>query len=97
MTSAALFYLLSATLAVSALFLLVELVGRIGVEGQPRLEDVDVAADGRLSFAPPRSRPGDAFVVRAEMDLAVALSACPCSNCNGGAPARPVAFEVLPG
>ncbi len=33
-TSAALFYLVSATLAVSALFLLVELVGRIGADAQ---------------------------------------------------------------
>jgi multicomponent K+:H+ antiporter subunit D len=41
-TSAALFYMLSATLAVSALFLLVELVGRIGRDGQQRLPDVDV-------------------------------------------------------
>ena len=41
-TSAALFYMLSATLAVSALFLLVELVGRIGTEGQQQRSDVDV-------------------------------------------------------
>jgi len=41
-TSAALFYMVSATLAVSALFLLVELVGRIGPDGQPRLSDVHV-------------------------------------------------------
>lgn len=57
--------------------------------------NVAIDADGRLSFAPPRSRAGDAFVVRAEMDLAVALSACPASTCNGGAPPRPIAFEVL--
>jgi multicomponent K+:H+ antiporter subunit D len=43
-TSAALFYMLSATLAVSALFLLVELVERIGATGQPRPRDVDVPA-----------------------------------------------------
>jgi multicomponent K+:H+ antiporter subunit D len=42
MTAAALFYLVSATLAVSALFLLVELLGRIGTEGQPLLPDVDI-------------------------------------------------------
>jgi uncharacterized protein len=59
--------------------------------------NVEVAADGRLSFAPPRSRAGDAIVLRAEMDLAVAVSACPTSTCNGGAPPRPLAFEVLPG
>ena len=57
--------------------------------------NVDVTADGRLVFAPPRSRAGDSIVLRAEMDLAIALSACPASTCNGGAPPRPVAFEVL--
>ena len=56
---------------------------------------VDVAADGRLVFSPPRSRAGDSIVLRAEMDLAVAVSACPASTCNGGAPPRPVAFEIL--
>lgn len=39
-TSAALFYMLSATLAVGALFLLVELIERIGVSGRPILRDV---------------------------------------------------------
>jgi len=57
--------------------------------------NVDVRADGHLVFAPPRSRAGDAFVVRAEMDLAVAVSACPASTCNGGAPPRSLAFEIL--
>ena len=57
--------------------------------------NVDVRPDGQLVFAPPRSRAGDALVVRAEMDLAVAVSACPASTCNGGAPPRPLAFEVL--
>ncbi|MET0556640.1 MAG: urea carboxylase-associated family protein, partial [Vicinamibacteria bacterium] len=57
---------------------------------------VDVAEGGRLVFAPPRSRAGDSMVLRAEMDLAIALTACPTSSCNGGAPARPIAFEVLP-
>jgi len=57
--------------------------------------NVDVRADGHLVFAPPQSRPGDSFVVRAEMDLAIAVSACPASTCNGGAPPRPLAFEIL--
>src|SRR5215510_13979601 len=35
--------------------------------------NVDVRPDGHLVFAPPRSRAGDALVVRAEMDLAVAV------------------------
>lgn len=41
-TSAALYYMVSATIAVSALFLIVELIERIGHDGQPRLQDVDV-------------------------------------------------------
>jgi multicomponent K+:H+ antiporter subunit D len=41
-TSAALFYLISATLAASALFLLVELVERRGSEGHVPLPDVDL-------------------------------------------------------
>jgi uncharacterized protein len=56
---------------------------------------VDVGEGGRLVFAPPRSRAGDSMVLRAEMDLAIALTACPTSNCNGGAPARAIAFEIL--
>jgi uncharacterized protein YcgI (DUF1989 family) len=56
----------------------------------------DVAEDGRLAINPPLSRAGDAIVFRAEMDLVVALSSCPASTCNGGAPPRPLAFEVLP-
>ncbi|MBC8026986.1 MAG: urea carboxylase-associated family protein, partial [Steroidobacteraceae bacterium] len=54
--------------------------------------NVNIGADGKLSFSPPPSRPGDYFEVRAEMDLAIALSACPASTCNGGAPPRPLAY-----
>jgi uncharacterized protein len=57
---------------------------------------VDVAADGKLLFSPPQSRAGDSVVFRAEMDLAVAISSCPASTCNAGAPARPLAFEIIP-
>jgi uncharacterized protein YcgI (DUF1989 family) len=35
------------------------------------------AADGRLEFAPPLSRPGDLVRLRAERDLLLVLSACP--------------------
>jgi uncharacterized protein len=57
--------------------------------------DASVAPDGKLSFAPPRSRAGDSMVLRAEMDLVVALSSCPASTCNGGALPKPLAFEIL--
>lgn len=56
--------------------------------------DARVAADGTLSFEPPRSRAGDCMILRAEMDLVVALSACPAATCNGGAAPRPLAFEI---
>lgn len=59
--------------------------------------NVEVRPDGTLAFAPPCSRPGDFMVLRAEMDLAVAVTACPCSSCNGGAEPRPLAYEVLDG
>lgn len=57
--------------------------------------NVDVRPDGRLTFAPPQSRAGDSLLVRAEMDLVIAVSACPASTCNGGASPRPLAFEVV--
>jgi uncharacterized protein YcgI (DUF1989 family) len=55
----------------------------------------DVMPDGRLVIAPPKSRAGDSMVLRAEMDLAIALTACPTSTCNGGAPPRPLHYEVF--
>jgi uncharacterized protein YcgI (DUF1989 family) len=55
----------------------------------------DVGEDGRLQVKPPTSRAGDAIVLRAEMDLVVALSSCPASTCNGDGPIRPLGFEVL--
>jgi uncharacterized protein YcgI (DUF1989 family) len=57
---------------------------------------VDVGADGKLVFSAPKSRPGEGIVFRAEMDLVVAVSSCPASACNGGAPPRPLAFELIP-
>jgi uncharacterized protein len=57
--------------------------------------NVDVLPDGSLAIAPPRSRAGDSIVFRAEMDLAIALSSCPSSTSNGGAPPGPLAFEIL--
>lgn len=56
---------------------------------------VDISPEGKLSFQPPRSKAGDSFVVRAEMDLAIAVSACPAATCNGGAPPRPLACELV--
>jgi uncharacterized protein YcgI (DUF1989 family) len=55
--------------------------------------NVAVDADGRLTISPPRSRAGDAIALRAEMDLAVGLSACSAGLCNGGR-TGPLAYEV---
>lgn len=75
---------------------------QLGIEPDPLpnafnlFMNVEVAADGRLAIVPPRSRAGDAIVLRAEMGLAIAVSSCPASTCNGGAPPRPLAVEILP-
>jgi len=71
----------------------------LGVQPEPLstlnfFMDASVAPDGTLSFAPPRSRAGDSMVLRAEMDLVIALTACPASTCNGGAAPKPLAFEI---
>jgi uncharacterized protein YcgI (DUF1989 family) len=38
---------------------------------------IPVHSDGRLSFEPPVSRPGDYVLLRAEMDCIIVFSACP--------------------
>ncbi|MFK3651131.1 DUF1989 domain-containing protein [Lysobacter enzymogenes] len=55
----------------------------------------DIGADGRLTIRPPRSRAGDFIELRADMDLAVAVSACPAATCNGGVPPRPLAYRIF--
>jgi len=73
----------------------------LGIQPEPLVSTLNffmearVAADGKLSFVPPRSRAGDSMVLRAQMDLVIALSSCPASTCNGGASPKPLAFEVL--
>jgi uncharacterized protein YcgI (DUF1989 family) len=57
--------------------------------------NAEVGPDGRLAIVEPRCRAGDSMVLRAEMDLAIALSACPTASCNGGAPPRPLAIETF--
>jgi uncharacterized protein len=53
-----------------------------------------VSADGRLSISPPRSRPGDSVIFRAERDVIVAVSACPAPDANGGRGDRPLAVAL---
>lgn len=56
--------------------------------------NVDVLPDGTLQIHPPRSKPGDAIVLRAEMDMIVAVSACAASGCSGGR-CTPIDVEIL--
>ena len=58
--------------------------------------NANVGADGRLTVVRSQSVAGNSIVLRAEMDLAIALSSCPASTCNGGAPIRSLAYEILP-
>lgn len=57
---------------------------------------VPVAADGRLSWLPAATRPGDAITFRAELDCLVVLSACPqdLTAINGSGPTA-LALDVL--
>ncbi len=57
--------------------------------------NVEVAPSGELTIGPPRSRPGEAIVFRAEMDLIVGLTACSAEMSNNHA-FKPIEYEVLP-
>lgn len=54
----------------------------------------NVGPDGRLEIKPPTCRAGDSLAVRAEMDLAIGLTACPAGTCNGGGAPKPLAYEI---
>lgn len=57
--------------------------------------NVTVAADGKLSIAPPRSKPGDCIELRAEMDLIVGLTACSAEMSNNYR-FKPIDYEIVP-
>ena len=58
--------------------------------------DIPIGPDGTLAFAPARTRPGDSVTLRAEMDVIVALSACPMDlNPINGAGPTSLAIELL--
>jgi uncharacterized protein YcgI (DUF1989 family) len=46
--------------------------------------NVDVLPSGELAILPPRSRPGDRVLLRAEMDLIVGVTACSAELSNNG-------------
>ncbi len=57
--------------------------------------NVVVLPTGKLRIDPPPSRPGDYILLRAEMDLIVALTACSAELSNNWR-FKPIDFEVLP-
>ncbi len=82
-----------------------EALRAIGLEPPPTVPtalnlfmNVPVAPDGSFKILPPASRPGDAVVLKAEMDCVVALSSCPVDMLPlNGPDCRPqdVAYEIL--
>ena len=56
--------------------------------------NVDVLPSGELKILPPRSRPGDHVLLRAEMDLIVGVTACSAELSNNGR-FKPIDVEVL--
>jgi uncharacterized protein YcgI (DUF1989 family) len=57
--------------------------------------NVDIAPSGELRIGPPLSKPGDALVLRAEMDLIVGLTACSAEMSNNYR-FKPIEYEILP-
>jgi uncharacterized protein len=55
--------------------------------------NVDVLPSGELRILPPRSRPGDHIVLRAEMDLIVGITACSAELSNNGR-FKPIDVEI---
>ena len=55
--------------------------------------NVDVGADGALAVLPPRSRPGDSVILRAEMDLIVGLTACSAEMSNNYS-FKPIVYRI---
>jgi uncharacterized protein YcgI (DUF1989 family) len=55
--------------------------------------NVEIDQAGGLSILPPRSKPADALVLRAEMDLIVGLTACSAEKSNNHR-FKPIGFEV---
>ena len=57
--------------------------------------NVMVAESGELTIGPPRSKAGDAIVLRAEMDLVVGLTACSAEMSNNYS-FKPIDYQILP-
>ena len=57
--------------------------------------NVMVAESGELTIGPPRSKPGDSIVLRAERDLIVGLTACSAEMSNNYS-FKPIDYQILP-
>jgi uncharacterized protein YcgI (DUF1989 family) len=55
--------------------------------------NVKISPEGQLEVQAPLSKAGDYVKFRAEMDIAVAISACPSSVCNGGSQ-NPIGYQI---
>jgi uncharacterized protein YcgI (DUF1989 family) len=55
--------------------------------------NVQVGPDGTLAILPPKSKPGDAITLRAEMDLIVGLTACSAEKSNNYR-FKPISYEI---
>lgn len=55
--------------------------------------NVEIDTKGALTILPPRSKAGDAIILRAEMDLIVGLTACSAEMSNNYR-FKPIAFEI---
>ena len=56
--------------------------------------NVEIDGNGVLKILPPRSKPGDSILLRAEMDLIVGLTACSAEMSNNYR-FKPIGFEIL--
>lgn len=56
--------------------------------------NVGVDPSGKVTVAPPTSKPGDYIALRAEMDLVCALTACAAEQSNNGS-FKPIDFQVV--
>ena len=55
--------------------------------------NVEIAADGKLSIGPPRSKPGDSIEFRAQADLIIGLTACSAEMSNNYQ-LKPIDYEI---
>ena len=55
--------------------------------------NAELSGDGRISVVPPLSQAGDFVLLRAEMDLVVALTACSAELSNNWS-FKPIEYEI---